>query len=202
MVNMVRFLLALASSVAFVLAQDEEASMTIEGRLQYPDQTPYNISTLISVNHGEYKTYSRTDGNFTIHDVKPGIYLIDVHSTVHHFGQVKCQFKPDAPAQGKPVFGCLEYVYHGAPKRVVDKLLVVTAYATYDYFETRRGFSVFSIVKNPMVIMMIITGVMMYFMPMMMEGLEPEEREKMKRQLEIQNNPSKALGELFGGGQK
>lgn len=46
----------------------------------------------------------------------------------------------------------------------------------------RKEFSILSIVK---VIIMIITGVMMYSMPMMMEGHDPEERDKIKRQLEI-----------------
>jgi len=183
--------------LVFVFSQE---TMTIEGRLEFPNKTPYNVSTLISVNHGEYTTYSRPDGNFTIKDIQPGIYLIDVHSTVHHFSQVKCQFKPDAPAQDKPVFSCLEYVYHGAPKRAMDNLLVLTAMATYDYFEVRKGFSVFSMVKNPMVILMLVTVALMYFMPKMMEDLEPEEREKMKRQMELQSNPTKMLGELFGGG--
>jgi len=39
----------------------------------------------------------------------------------------------------------------------------------------------------------------MYYMPKMMEGLEPEERERMQKQMEMQQNPSKMLGELFGG---
>jgi len=36
-------------------------------------------------------------------------------------------------------------------------------------------------------------------MPKMMEGLEPEERERMKKQMEMQQNPTQMLSELFGG---
>lgn len=41
---------------------------------------------------------------------------------------------------------------------------------------------------------------MIYMMPKMMEGLDPEEREQMKKQMEMQQDPSKMLGSLFGLG--
>ena len=46
---------------------------------------------------------------------------------------------------------------------------------------------------------MVFTVGLMYFMPKMMEGLEPEERERMQRQMEMQQNPSAMIGELFSG---
>jgi hypothetical protein len=134
-------LLLLASFAAAASAADiattagGEPTMTLHGRLQYPDQTPYNITTKISVNHGQYTTYSRTDGHFTLYDLSPGIYLIDALSVHHHFSQVKCQYKPSSsdavPEQDtevedngktttKPTLSCIEYLYPGAPKRVVD----------------------------------------------------------------------------------
>jgi len=128
----------------------------MEGRLQYPDQSPFNTTTRITVNHGEYTTYSRLDGKFTLSNVPPGIYLFDVHSTTHHFSQVKCQFKPEAATDNsnKPVFSCIEYVYPGSPKMVqtAENMLVLTALATYDYFEPKKGFSFASILKNPMML--------------------------------------------------
>jgi len=131
-------------------------TMTLNGRLQYPDQTPFNVTTLISVNHGEYTTYSRRDGKFTVPNVPPGIYLIDAHSVKHHFSQVKCQFKPheEGRANSKPVLSCIEYVYPGAPKQTQpqENMMVLTALATYEYFEVKRGFSFLSILKNPMML--------------------------------------------------
>jgi ER membrane protein complex subunit 7 len=192
-------LLLLASHAALGAIDTPTPTMTIEGRLQFPDKSPFNTTTRISVNHGAYMTYSRRDGNFTVHDVPPGIYLIDVHSPNYHFSQVKCQYKPEAIDEGKPVFSCLEYLYPGSPKQVVDKLLVITAVATYEYFEVKRGFSIMSILKNPMLLMMAFTVGMLYIMPKMMENLEPEERERMHKQMALQQDPSKMLGELFGG---
>jgi hypothetical protein len=173
--------------------------MTIEGHLQYPDETPFNVTTRITMNHGEYTTYSRTDGNFTFHHVKPGVHIIDVHSPTHHFSQVKCRFKPDA-IDDEPIFSCLEYPYPGATKIPVKKHLVLTALATYEYFEMKKGFSVFGILKNPMLLMMLFSVGLMYFMPKMMEGLEPEERERVRKQMQMQQNPTQMLSELFSGG--
>jgi ER membrane protein complex subunit 7 len=201
--------------------QDGESKelMTIEGHLQYPNRSPYNLSAEIVVNHGEYTTYSRTsDGNFTIHDIKPGVYIIDIISPIHHFSQVKCLYKPtnkseslqqqsasiteDATTRKKPVFSCIEYYYPGATKHTIDEsnLLVLTALASYEYFETKRGFSLFSILKNPMVLMMIFTGGIMYMLPKMMEGMDPEERAMMQKQIQMQQDPTKMMSNLFSGG--
>jgi ER membrane protein complex subunit 7 len=219
---LVLFLLAsiLLSERLFVSAanQDNESedTMTIEGHLQYANRSPYNLSAEIVVNHGEYTTYSRTsDGNFTIHDIKPGVYIIDIISPIHHFSQVKCLYKPtnkseslqqqqsdDTTSKKKPVFSCIEYYYPGATKHTIDdsNLLVLTVLASYEYFETKRGFSLLSILKNPMVLMMIFTGGIMYMLPKMMEGMDPEERAMMQKQIQMQQDPTKMMSSLFSGG--
>ncbi|KAL3918338.1 MAG: hypothetical protein SGILL_004288 [Bacillariaceae sp.] len=169
---------------------------SLEGRLEFPDKRPFNITTKISLNNGEYTTYSRKDGSFIIYNVPPGIHQLDVLSKAFHFGQVKVQLLEDA--MDAP--NCLEYAYPGAPKRTIKYPLVIYANGTYQYFEVKRGFSVFSLVKNPMVLMMLFSVGMMYFMPKMMEGLDPEEKAKMKQQMEAQQDPTKMFANMFGGG--
>jgi ER membrane protein complex subunit 7 len=201
-------LLLLASCVTAVTAdvQQQQQTITVHGRLQFPDKTPYNTTTKISINHGESITYSRTDGNFTLYDLTPGIYLIDVLSVNHHFSQVKCQYKPDDDVDvvenKKPALSCLEYVYPGAPKRVLDQILVIHALAEIQYFEERKSgwLMVSSMVKNPMLQMMIVMVGMMYMMPKLMEDMNPEERAQMKKQMALQQDPVKMLGEMFTGG--
>jgi ER membrane protein complex subunit 7 len=201
-------LLLLASCVAAAVTADiqqQQQTITVHGRLQFPDKTPYNTTTKISVNHGESITYSRTDGNFTLYDLTPGIYLIDVLSVNHHFSQVKCQYKPDDAdvlENKKPALSCLEYVYPGAPKRVLDQILVIHALAEIQYFEERKSgwLMVTSMVKNPMLLMMIVMVGMMYMMPKLMEDMNPEERAQMKKQMALQQDPVKMLGEMFTGG--
>jgi ER membrane protein complex subunit 7 len=221
---------AAAASVAAATATTAggEPTMTLYGRLQFPDQTPYNITTKISVNHGQYTTYSRTDGHFTLYDLSPGIYLIDALSVHHHFSQIKCQYKPSSAADAGPeqdevedngkttkksTLSCIEYLYPGAPKRVVDyssssqsseqqpSVVKIHALAEIRYFEERKSpwFMISGLIKNPMLIMMVVMAGLMYMMPKLMEDMNPEERAQMKKQMAMQQDPVKMLGSLFGG---
>ena len=54
----------------------------IEGLLEFPAGVTktFNITTKITLNHGEYTTYSRRDGSFVIYDVGPGIHQLDIDS--------------------------------------------------------------------------------------------------------------------------
>jgi hypothetical protein len=192
---MIKFLLCLLSLHATTALAVATPTGTIEGVLTFADKTrPFNETARIMLNHGEFSTYSRVDGSFSIYNVPPGIHVLDVQSTVYHFGQVKIQLLEDAMDTPK----CLEYLYPGAKKQAIKHPLVLKAIATYQYFEEKKGFSIFSILKNPMVMMMGFSAVLMFLMPKMMEGLEPEEKERMKQQMAMQKDPSKLLGQLWG----
>lgn len=168
---------------------------TLEGRLEFPNKTPFNITTRINLNNAEFTTYSRADGSFSIYNVPPGVHQLDIHSTEYHFGQIKIQLLEDSMDTPK----CLEYTYAGALKQPAKYPMVLYPHATYQYFEARKGFSIFSLVKNPMVIMMIFSVGLMVLMPKMMEGLDPEEKARMKQQMEAQKDPTKMLSQMWGG---
>ena len=121
------------------------------------------------------------------HRVPPGVHLLDIQSREHHFSQVKIQLLPDSMDSPK----CIEYVYPGAPKQAIPHPLELTAHASYEYYEPRQGFSIMSIFKNPMLLMMIVSVGGMVMMPKMMEGLDPEQKEQMQRQMAMQQDPSK-----------
>lgn len=164
--------------------------------MQFPDKSAFNVTTRISLDNDEYMTHSRADGTFVIFDVPPGIHQLDVHSTTHHFGQVKIQLLADSMNAPK----CLEYAYPGAAKLAVKYPLVLTPHATYEYFEPQRGFSIFGLLKNPMVLMMVVSAGLMLGMPKLMEGLDPEEKEQMRKQMQAQSNPTEMFSQMFGGG--
>lgn len=169
---------------------------TILGRLILPDSNlaPLN-STLITLNDGEYTTYSTgTDGSFKFYNIPPGIHVLDVRSNLYHFSQIKIQLLPE----NDMVPNCIEYIYPGATKYTIKHPLILTAHATYDYFEKRPSFSPFRIFKNPMVLMMVVSIGMMVLMPYMMQNLDPEQKEQMKKQMEMQQDPSKMLSQMWG----
>ena len=161
---------------------------SIQGRLRLPDPSSSLNSTRITLNDGRtHNTYTQVDGTFIFHRVPPGVHLLDVQSREHHFSQVKIQLLEESMDSPK----CIEYVYPGAPKQAIPHPLELTAHASYEYYEPRQGFSIFSILKNPMLLMMIVSVGMMVLMPKMMEGLDPEQKEQMQKQMAMQQDPSK-----------
>eukprot|EP00548_Thalassiothrix_antarctica_P014668 CAMPEP_0194167190 /NCGR_PEP_ID=MMETSP0154-20130528/2552_1 /TAXON_ID=1049557 /ORGANISM="Thalassiothrix antarctica, Strain L6-D1" /LENGTH=226 /DNA_ID=CAMNT_0038878035 /DNA_START=35 /DNA_END=715 /DNA_ORIENTATION=+ len=179
----------------------------IEGVLLAPNsESPLLNSTKISLNDGDRITYSKaTDGSFVFYDVPPGIHLLDVHSHTFQYSQVKIQMlsedeivdskDDDEGDQQSP--RCIEYIYPGAPKRVAGYPLKLKPHATYQYFEKKKGFSVLSILSNPMALMMVFSMGMMFLMPKLMEGMDPEERAQMQKQMQAQQDPSKMLSNLW-----
>ena len=95
---------------------------------------------------------------------------------------------------------CIEYVYAGAPKQAIPHPLELTAHASYEYYEQRQGFTPFSILKNPMLLMMLLSVGGMVLMPKMMEGLDPEQKEQMQKQMAMQQDPSKVSFIIYGIG--
>jgi hypothetical protein len=166
---------------------------TITGKLKRIDENPVN-STKIVLNGGEFTSYSKPDGSFAFYHVPPGVHVLDVISHSLHFGQIKIQLLEDAMYAPN----CIEYAYPGAPKQVVPHPLVLKAHAAHEYFETRPGFSIFNILQNPMILLMLFSFGLMFLMPKMMEGLEPEDRERMRKQMEMQKDPSKMFASMFG----
>lgn len=105
--------------------------------------------TRVSLNAGEQLTYSRLDGSFAFYNVPPGVHLVDVYSHEFMFSQVKIQLLEESMDAPK----CIEYLYPGANKQPIAHPLVLTAHATYQYFEKRPGFSILALLKNPMLLM-------------------------------------------------
>ena len=185
--------MTLSLLLSFASAATATQVGTIQGQLRMPDDTPVN-NTRIMLNNGDRSTYSRSDGTFALYGVPPGVHLLDVYSPDYLFSQVKVQLLPDS--MDKP--NCIEYAFPGAAKQAIFHPLILKAHAKYEYFEKKAGFNVLSIIANPMVLLMLVSVGMMVAMPYMMENLEPEERERMKKQMEMQKDPSKMFSQMLG----
>lgn len=72
--------LSVFESIYFSLADVPKTN--IEGKIEFPYGVTktFNVTTKISLNQGEYNTYSRRDGSFIIYDVGPGIHQLDIES--------------------------------------------------------------------------------------------------------------------------
>ena len=175
-------------------------------------------STLITLNDGEYSTYTtptiatatETETSpsdltsatatetaikqqFSFHNIPPGVHVLDVHHPHYHFSQIKIQLLPENNMEPN----CIEYMYPGSTKYSLPHPLTLTAHATFTYYEQRPSFSPFRLFKNPMVLMMIVSVGFMLLMPSMMSNLDPEQKEQMKKQMEMQQDPSKMLSQMW-----
>ena len=173
-------------------------SATIQGTLSLPPHTttgtttgplPTLNATRVTLNAGEYSTYTTASNTFAFHNIPTGVHSLTVHHPIYHFSQVKIQVTEDIK--------CIEYMYAGAQKRSIEHPLELSALATIDYFEPKPSFSPFRMLKNPMVLLMLFSVVMMVVMPNMMNNLDPEQKEQMKKQMEMQQDPSKMLSSLW-----
>lgn len=153
-------------------------------------------TTEIVLNGGEYRTYTRPDGAFTFHDVAPGVYLLDVLSIDYVFSQVKLNL----PAALDQTIRCLEYRYPGAAKQPMNYPLELVPHVKQAYFEVREQPGLHTLFRNPMMLMMLFTGVVVLLMPKMMDNMDPEEMKKMQEQMGNAQDPAAMLKNLFGGG--
>ena len=110
--------------------------------------------------------------------------------------QVKISVRPEA-AEAKEQVLCLEYKYPGAPKLRMEHPLLLRAHSAYQYFEPRNRFGpLLAQLSSPMTWMLLLSVLVAFYMPKMMDGLTEEE----KARLQEQSNPSALFQELLGGG--
>ena len=183
------FLGILAIACVPVFAVEE--TFPVRGRVALPPQTGRPEPVKVVLNQGEYSTFTRFDGSFRFHDVSPGIYMVSVLDTKHHFGDMKI----DVKSNGK--IRALFYAYPGAPKAATAYPLVFRHKADYQYFVARPQLSVFSIFKHPMILMMVPMMLIMVCLPKMMDNMDPEEKERMRKQMQNED-PREMLNKLWG----
>jgi len=116
-----------------------------------------NLNYKITLNDGQYSSFSRADGTFTFYDIPPGkitpsslsrkiscksvnrlhptgIYLLDVVQTLYMFGQFKIKVDADSNT-----IHAIEYKYPGAPKVASSVPIVITAILPVAYFQVKEG---------------------------------------------------------------
>ena len=77
-----------------------------------------------------------------------------------------------------------EVSYPGAKRAEIEGPLVLQPLVTLQYFQPRLAFSVWGLVSgNPMMVMMAVSMGLMFFLPKMMSGLDPEEMKKLQKDM-------------------
>ena len=155
----------------------------MEGKIEWntvcPSITELKPSTRVVLDGGVYRGGIRRSGEFVIEDVADGAYVLSVLSPDHVFDFVRIDIDNGTVSAHPHVLGTPFELSVAGP--ALPYPLALTARSTNQYFVPREGFNLAGMFQNPMMILMAITGVMVMFMPKMMDSLSEETKQELQQ---------------------
>lgn len=134
------------------------------------------VGARVLLNGGELSAVVRGDGAFVFRGLQGGrSYTLDVSGTEFEYPTVRV----DVSAK-KGQAGRLTAIQLPSRSRL-SLPLVLRPSARTDYFQKRESVNLWSWLKNPMVIMMLLTIFMAVVMPRMMSSMDPAELAEMQK---------------------
>ncbi|KAH7345349.1 hypothetical protein B0J17DRAFT_639542 [Rhizoctonia solani] len=147
-------------ATALVSCASSAWAANVEGRIEWNSVcssiTELKPSTVVVLDGGLYSGGVRRSGEFTIADVADGAYVLSVLSPDHVF-----DFVIAGPTLPHP--------------------LTLSARSKNVYFTPREGFNLAGMFQNPMMLMMVVTGAMVMFMPKLMDNLSEETKQELQQ---------------------
>ncbi|XP_034916428.1 ER membrane protein complex subunit 7 homolog [Populus alba] len=140
-----------------------------------------NVKVLL--NGGQHVTFLRPDGYFSFHNVPAGTHLIEVDAIGYFFSPVRVDVSARFPGKVQATL---------TEKRRSLSEMVLEPLKEEQYYEIREPFSIMSIVKSPMGLMMGFMVLVMFIMPKLMENMDPEEMRRAQEEMRNQGVPSLA----------
>ncbi|MED6182492.1 hypothetical protein PIB30_028872 [Stylosanthes scabra] len=187
-------LLSLQLFICFAFAQSTTGSSegyTIYGRVRIPSNfgtkdyiVPGKVSNVkVILNGGQRVTFLRPDGYFSFHNVPAGTHLIEVSALGYFFSPVRVDVSARNPGK---IQAALTESRRGLTEFVLEPL------KDEQYYEVREPFSIMSIVKSPMGLMVGFMLIVVFLMPKLMENMDPEEMRRAQEEMRNQGVPSLA----------
>ncbi|CAN4076761.1 unnamed protein product [Withania somnifera] len=167
------------------------SSLAFASRLKGSGLAAKASDVKVILNSGQRVTFLRPDGYFSFHDVPAGTHLIEVSAIGYFFSPVRVDVSARNP--GKVQAALTEN------RRSLSEL-VLEPLRDEQYYEMREPFSVMSLVKSPMGLMVGFMLVVMFLMPKLVENMDPEEIRKAQEEMRSQGVPS--LSSLLPGAQR
>ncbi|KAH7073737.1 hypothetical protein BKA63DRAFT_39689 [Paraphoma chrysanthemicola] len=172
--------------------------------LQIPTTGLLNPSTLPSTTHATLQSngppldaYLTRSNTFTFSNVSAGSYLATVHCRDYVFEPLRIDVSVEEAVEGSgekkevvrawQTFLGNEWDNKGESRGEGGNGLVVEAkiVGTKYFYQERGGFSPLSFLKNPMILMAVVSMGLMFGMPKLMENMDPEMKEEFE---EMQKN--------------
>ncbi|KAG6478804.1 hypothetical protein ZIOFF_062248 [Zingiber officinale] len=119
--------------------------------------------------------------NVGFHNVPSGTHLIEVAELGYFFSPVRVDISARNPGN-----------IHAAltENRKVLYELILEPLREEQYYEIREAFSIWSVVKSPMGLMLGFTLLVIFVMPKLMDSIDPEEMKRAQEEMRAQGIPS------------
>jgi len=179
----------------FIRLFNSEKLYRLEGRIIPDDDFPIIESlgqnSRVYIDQGLFSSYIQDNGRFILHDIPKGNYSLKVSTNLYQFQMLRVD------------------IGHTPERKVVARILRVggdfdatgpeigypirmSPISKYDYFTLREGFNFLGILSSPMMLMSLVSLILVFFAPKMMNNLDEETLK------EVQETQSTVNGFLTG----
>uniref|UniRef100_A0A1D1XHR1 UPF0480 protein At4g32130 n=1 Tax=Anthurium amnicola TaxID=1678845 RepID=A0A1D1XHR1_9ARAE len=135
----------------------------------------------IILNGGQRVTFARPNGYFSFDNVPAGTHLVEVSAMGYFFSPVRVDVSARNP--GKIQAALTEN------RRALSEL-VLEPLREEQYYEVREPFSIMSLLKSPMGLMLGFMLIVIFLMPKLVENMDPEEIRRAQEEMRSQGVPS------------
>lgn len=171
--------------------------------LPNPNALPPSTHATLTQLYTTYTAPLTTANSFVFHNVSAGSYLADVHCATHGFAPLRVDVMADKAdtdtlqVRAWETFRGNDWDNKGEEIRAAGAAgLPVRVLGGKVYFLERGSFSVLSILKNPMILLGLVSMAIFIGMPKLVENMDPEMRAEWEENQK--NNP---MNSIMGGGQ-
>ncbi|KAI1353306.1 hypothetical protein F5Y01DRAFT_277563 [Xylaria sp. FL0043] len=191
-----------ALSLLFSPASAATITLSIPASPQIPNPAALPPSTHASLTAlgAAFQAPLTTANTFIFRNVTPGSYLCDVHCATHGFAPLRVDVLSATAGEDGEVgqlrvwetFRGNDWENKGEEIKAADgAAFPVKVLGSKVYYTERGSFSIFSILKNPMILMGLVSLAIFIGMPKLMENMDPEMRAEFEEQ--SKKNPMNSL---------
>lgn len=181
----------------YALSSGQSEGFVINGRIKISNAgtrgygLPAKTSNVkVILNGGQRVTFLRPDGYFSFHNVSAGTHLIEVAAIGYYFSPVRVDISARNPGK---VQAALTETRRGLSELALEPI------REEEYYEKREPFSIMSLVKSPMGLMVGFMVVVVFLMPKLMD---PEEIKRAQEEMRNNGQGVPSLANFLAGTQR
>lgn len=196
-------LLLLLAALLPLLESTGDVLYEIKGHITLANDPGWQAITRVSAGSGEYIGYVLEDGSFTIPNVKPGSYIVEVMNPNYIIPQVRVEISTKG---GRTRARKVDYIQPNEVQ-LIKYPLTFKVPARTSFFNKREQWQFMDILKSPMVPMLVLPIFFMLVLPKLKDMQDPETKKELEEASKMMQNPqmpemSDFLTSMFGGVKK